>query len=114
MGREPGYNPSPGATILRAVGPNLVVCLLLDGPQSKERWSTRAAAALADDPGSSVLTLTSLGMLRRAEEAYCSRTRVSLPVDHPYRNLEGVRKGGPRALPSRRKARPYPKLYVPK
>jgi hypothetical protein len=32
------------------------------GPQLKARWSGRYATVLADDPGSSVLTLTSLGM----------------------------------------------------
>jgi predicted amidohydrolase len=52
----------PAGEMLRAVGPNLVVCLLLDGPQLPDRWSARYAMALADDPGSSVLTLTSLGM----------------------------------------------------
>jgi hypothetical protein len=52
----------PIADMMRAVGPNLVVCLLMDGPQLKARWSARYATVLADDPGCSVLTLTSLGM----------------------------------------------------
>jgi hypothetical protein len=52
----------PVAEIVRAVGPNLVVSLLMDGPQLAERWSARYATVLADDPGSSVLTLTSIGM----------------------------------------------------
>jgi hypothetical protein len=54
--------PDPVGDLLRAVGPNLVVSLLLDGPQLSHRWSSRYAMALADDPGCSVLTLTSLGM----------------------------------------------------
>lgn len=54
--------PDPVADIVRAVGPNLVISLLMDGPQLKERWPARYASVLADDPGSSVLTLTSLGM----------------------------------------------------
>lgn len=54
--------PDPVGDLLRAVGPNLVVSLLLDGPQLPHRWSGRYAMALADDPGCSVLTLTSLGM----------------------------------------------------
>lgn len=54
--------PDPIGDIVRAVGPNLVICVLMDGPQLETRWSARYAAALADDPGSSVLTLTSLGM----------------------------------------------------
>jgi hypothetical protein len=52
----------PVAEIVRAVGPNLVIALLMDGPQLLSRWSARYATVLADDPGSSVLTLTSLGM----------------------------------------------------
>jgi hypothetical protein len=39
-----------------------VVALLLDGPQLPRRWAFRYAAALAEDPGASVLTLTSIGM----------------------------------------------------
>jgi hypothetical protein len=56
----------PVAEVLRAVGPNLVMALLMDGPQLEQRWSARYASVLADDPGSSVLTLTSLGMALRS------------------------------------------------
>jgi predicted amidohydrolase len=52
----------PIAEVVRAVGPNLVVALLADGPQLQDRWSARYATVLADDPGCSVLTVTSLGM----------------------------------------------------
>lgn len=52
----------PVADLMRTVGPNLVVALLLDGPQLLPRWPARYATVLADDPGSSVLTVTSLGM----------------------------------------------------
>ena len=52
----------PIAELVRAVGPNLVIALLMDGPQLPSRWPARYATVLADDPGSSVLTLTSLGM----------------------------------------------------
>lgn len=72
----------PAQGVLRAVGANLVIALLLDGPQLKDRWSTRAAMALADDPGSSVLTLTSLGTLRRAEECRARRTRAAAVEHH--------------------------------
>ena len=34
----------------------------MDGPLLAARWPARYATVLADDPGSSVLTLTSLGM----------------------------------------------------
>jgi hypothetical protein len=52
----------PVANLVRAVGPNLVVSLLMDGPQLTSRWPARYATILADDPGSSVLSLTSIGM----------------------------------------------------
>lgn len=54
--------PDPVGDLLRAVGPNLVIALLMDGPQIKERWSARYATTLAEDPGCSVLSLTSIGM----------------------------------------------------
>jgi hypothetical protein len=52
--------------LIRAVGPTLVVALLLDGPQLGSRWTARYASVLADDPGSAVLTLTSYGMVTNA------------------------------------------------
>ncbi|HYE02003.1 MAG TPA: hypothetical protein VD963_02080 [Phycisphaerales bacterium] len=56
--------PDPVGELVRAVGPNLVVALLQDGPQISQRWACRYATALSDDPGCSVLTVTSLGMTR--------------------------------------------------
>lgn len=52
----------PVADLVRAVGPNLVIALLMDGPQLAFRWPGRYATVLADDPGSSVLSFTSIGM----------------------------------------------------
>jgi len=60
---EPCHEP------LRAVGPNLVFVILMDGPQLPARWASRYATSLADDPGSSVLTLTSLGLIGRSNDA---------------------------------------------
>lgn len=51
---------------IRSIGPNLVIALLMDGPQLKGRWSGRYATVLADDPGCGVLTFTCLGMMRRS------------------------------------------------
>jgi len=69
--------PDPVGDLLRAVGPNLVVALLMDGPQLKERWSARYATVLADDPGCSVLSLTSIGMAELSRPPSVSpRTRV--------------------------------------
>jgi hypothetical protein len=56
----------PAGDLIRAVGPNLLIALLMDGPQLKDRWAARYASVLAEDPGSSVLTLTSLGMGKRS------------------------------------------------
>jgi hypothetical protein len=55
----------PCQELIRAIGPNLVVTVLMDGPQWMNRWSARYATVLADDPGCSVLTLTSLGLMMR-------------------------------------------------
>ena len=57
----------PVMPLLNAVGPNLVVALLMDGPQLISRWPGRYATVLADDPGSAVLSLTSLGMVLRSQ-----------------------------------------------
>lgn len=66
--------PDPVGDLVRSVGPNLVIALLMDGPQISTRWPGRYATALADDPGSSVLTVTSLGM-----------SRMSQPISGPNR-----------------------------
>lgn len=59
----------PAQELLRAIGPNLVIALLMDGPQLSNRWPSRYATVLAEDPGSSVLTLTSLGLIDRVNKA---------------------------------------------
>lgn len=57
----------PVVELVRAVGPNLVIALLADAPQLSNRWPNRYATVLADDPGCSVLTMTSLGMAQLAK-----------------------------------------------
>jgi len=57
----------PVTEVVRAVGPNLIFALLMDGPQLKSRWSSRYASVLAEDPGCSVLSVTSLGMSKRSK-----------------------------------------------
>lgn len=59
----------PVQRILRAVGPNLVIALLMDDAQLDWRWSARYAGVLAEDPGAGVLALTSAGMVRRSRYA---------------------------------------------
>ena len=62
--------------LVRRIGPSLVVALLLDGPQLTTRWPSRYASVIADDPGSAVLTLTSLGMAARSRPPGKRRSRV--------------------------------------
>ena len=59
----------PVLPVINAVGPNLVIALLMDGPQLESRWSGRYATVLAEDPGSAVLTFTCIGMVERARRA---------------------------------------------
>ncbi|MDP1560053.1 MAG: hypothetical protein Q8M16_01530 [Pirellulaceae bacterium] len=63
----------PAGQLVRAVAPDLVIALLFDGPQLATRWPAYHATVLADDPGSSVLTLSCLGM-----------TRLSRPVNFQH------------------------------
>lgn len=58
----------PCHEILRAVAPNLIIALLMDGPQLKTRWPAQYAANLADDPGTGVLTFTSFGLIQRSND----------------------------------------------
>jgi hypothetical protein len=76
------------ADVVRRVGPSLVVAVLLDGPQLASRWPARYASVIADDPGSSVLTLTSYGMAARSRPAGTSRSRV---VAHWAGRVDGLR-----------------------
>jgi hypothetical protein len=66
----------PCQPVVRAVGPNLIVALLMDSPQLASRWPARYATVLAEDPGSAVLTLTSLGMMRLSERGGYPRSAV--------------------------------------
>jgi hypothetical protein len=63
----------PIADLIRTVGPSLVITILMDGPQRKDRWSSRYATVLAEDPGCAVITLTSYGMVRRWKPEFLSQ-----------------------------------------
>lgn len=65
----------PGLSLLRALGVNLVFALLMDGPQAKGRWPGTYATALADDPGSSVLSITSTGLVDRSNANFAGKGR---------------------------------------
>ncbi|PVM92164.1 hypothetical protein DDF62_03155 [Caulobacter radicis] len=56
----------PCQELVRGIGPNLLIALLMDGPQLKDRWPARYATVLAEDPGSSVLSVTSKGLIARS------------------------------------------------
>lgn len=56
----------PVSDLIRGVGPTLLIALLLDGPQLASRWPARYAGVFAEDPGTSVLTVTALGMSQRS------------------------------------------------
>ena len=58
----------PCQAVVRAVGPNLLVALLMDGPQLDARWAGRYATVLAEDPGTSVLSFTSFGLIARQND----------------------------------------------
>jgi hypothetical protein len=80
----------PAADLIRAVGPNLLIALLLDGPQLRGRWPSRYASVLAEDPGTSVLTLTSLGMAERCRPTL-QATRQRAPANRAialWRDIE--------------------------
>lgn len=66
----------PVHPIIQSIGPNLLVALLMDGPQLKDRWPGRYATVLGDDPGCSVITLTSVGMIRRSTQVGDSPIRT--------------------------------------
>jgi len=57
----------PVAPVVRSLGPNLIIALLLDGAQIKGRWPGRYASLLSEDPGSCVLTISPLGMTMRSD-----------------------------------------------
>jgi hypothetical protein len=64
------------ADVLRRIGPSFVLALLLDGPQLAQRWACRYASVLSEDPGCAVLTLSSLGMVKRARPPGCAPSRA--------------------------------------
>lgn len=66
----------PVAPIIRGVGPSLIIALLMDGPQLEQRWPGRYATVFADDPGSSVLSITSVGMSERSRPPGREPSRV--------------------------------------
>lgn len=75
------------ADVVRRIGPSLVIAVLLDGPQLASRWPSRYASVLVDEPGSAVLTLTSLGMAARSRPPGKTVSRV---VAHWNNRRDGI------------------------
>lgn len=78
----------PVQPALRSIGPNLLIALLMDGPQKAERWSSRYATVLAEDPGTAVLTLTCLGMAKRSTTPGDKELRQVALWKHPSGQAE--------------------------
>ena len=76
----------PIADLIRTVGPSLVITILMDGPQTSDRWPANYASVLADDPGSSVITLTSIGMVERYQVPWRGKSRA---VAH-WKEAQGI------------------------
>jgi hypothetical protein len=72
----------PAMNAIRAVGPNLVVALLMDGPQLGARWPGRYAGVLADEPGCSVLSLTCAATVDLSNQHYSATAK---PDQDPMR-----------------------------
>ncbi len=82
--------PDPVTDVVRSIAPTLVVGMLLDGPQLAARWPARYASVLADDPGSSVLTLTALGMIKRSLPPGRPPSRAIALWKDPRRGLQEI------------------------
>lgn len=74
----------PCQAAARAIGPNLLIALLMDGPQLSQRWPGRHATGLTEDPGSSVLTFTSLGLIERQNAQKNAKTDREHPLSYSF------------------------------
>src|SRR5262245_62087481 len=79
------------AEVIRSVGPTMVITPLLAGPQLPSRWSARYASVLADDPGSTVVTLTSFGMVQRCRPNGREVSPVVALCKDPVRGTREIR-----------------------
>ena len=79
----------PAMNAIRAVGPNLVVALLMDGPQLGSRWSGRYAGVLADEPGCSVLSITCAATVDRSNLHYRATAVAAGKTAQPTKRIIG-------------------------
>ncbi|UJB33743.1 hypothetical protein [Chromobacterium sp. Beijing] len=80
----------PAMPTVRAVGPNLIIALLMDGPQIKGRWSAKYAGVLAEDPGSAVLSVTSVAMIDRSNSLEQNKSRSVALWQRPGGQTESI------------------------
>lgn len=73
----------PGQEVVRCIGPDLLVALLMDSAQIASRWPARYATVLAEDPGSSVLTVTSSALVHRSNEERVRKAKESGEANCP-------------------------------
>lgn len=88
----------PIKPVVEAIGPNLVIALLMDGPQIKQRWPARYANVLSIDPGSSVLSFSSQGLISRSSKVLKERGEkpsksFALWTDDKQTKSIGLKKG---------------------
>lgn len=57
---------TPVLPVIEALGPSLVIALLMDDAQLPIRWNAKKAESIWEAAGTSVLTFTSLGMVARS------------------------------------------------
>jgi hypothetical protein len=76
----------PARPIVEAIGPNLVISLLMDGHQTINRWSAKYANVLAEDPGSSVLSITSLGLINRINNTIDNPSSINTRYSNNEKN----------------------------
>lgn len=60
----------PAHEIIRAIGPNLLFALLMDGPQIEPRWGARYSSMFSDDHGCAVMTLSSYALVSAGQKNY--------------------------------------------
>jgi hypothetical protein len=78
----------PVQPIIKAVAPNLLIALLMDGPQIEKRWPGLHARGLAEDVGCTVLSITSLGMIKRDTMAGDSSRAIALLTDYSGKSTQ--------------------------
>lgn len=96
----------PVSELIRGIGPTMLVSILMDGPQLPQRWAARYASVFADDPGTAVLSQTSLGMCTRSNQLIDGvvapskmRSRITTSWKDPKMGFRALSLGGSEGKP---------------